>query len=48
VIEIPADGEYAVAISTFPDFEFKGAGSGTGRYVLSVTTASSTTDTAGQ
>ena len=33
-MKIPADGEYAVAVSTFPDFEFKGDGTGTGRYVL--------------
>lgn len=46
-IEIPADGEYAVAVSTFPDFDFVGAGSGTGRYVLSVTAPASTTVTAG-
>jgi hypothetical protein len=33
---VPVDGEYAVAVSTFPDFEFKGAAGGTGRYVLRV------------
>jgi hypothetical protein len=33
---VPADGEYAVAVSTFPDFEFKGISTGTGRYVLRV------------
>jgi hypothetical protein len=33
---VPVDGEYAVAVSTFPDFEFKGISTGTGRYVLRV------------
>jgi hypothetical protein len=33
---VPADGDYAVAVSTFPDFEFQGTSTGTGRYVLSV------------
>jgi hypothetical protein len=34
---IPLDGEYAVAVSSFPDFEFDGGGEGgTGRYVLDV------------
>jgi hypothetical protein len=33
---VPADGEYAVAVSTFPDFDFVGASTGIGRYVLSV------------
>jgi len=34
---IPQDGDYAVAVSTFPDFQFDGGGSGgTGRYVLDV------------
>jgi hypothetical protein len=36
VFEIPADGEYAVAVSTFPDADFDGGGSGAGRYVLDV------------
>jgi hypothetical protein len=40
-IEIPTDGDYAVAVATFPDFAFRGDGSGTGRYVLRVTTAAS-------
>ena len=31
---IPADGLYAVAVSTFPDFDFTGDGPGEGRYVL--------------
>jgi hypothetical protein len=44
-LEIPADGEYAVAVSTFPDFEFEGAGSGTGRYVLRVAPAPPLTTT---
>jgi hypothetical protein len=33
---IPADGEYALAVSTYPDVEFEGIGTGTGRYVLNV------------
>ena len=34
---IPVDGEYAIAVSSFPDFEFDGGGiGGTGRYVLSI------------
>jgi hypothetical protein len=34
---IPVDGEYAVAVSSFPDFEFDGGGEGgIGRYVLDV------------
>lgn len=34
---IPADGEYALAVSTYPDVHFEGAGTETGRYVLTVT-----------
>ncbi len=34
---IPVDGEYAIAVSSFPDFEFDGGGEGgIGRYVLDV------------
>jgi hypothetical protein len=34
---IPADGEYAVAVSSYPDFEFDGGGAGgIGRYVLDI------------
>lgn len=33
---VPATGEYAVAVSTFPDFDFVGDGGGTGRYVLRI------------
>jgi hypothetical protein len=34
---IPVDGEYAIAVSSFPDFEFDGGGEGgIGRYVLNV------------
>jgi hypothetical protein len=34
---IPVDGEYAIAVSSFPDFEFDGGGEGgVGRYVLSI------------
>jgi hypothetical protein len=37
VFTIPQDGHYAVAVSTFPDFQFDGGGTGgTGRYVLDV------------
>jgi hypothetical protein len=36
---IPADGEYALAISTYPDVTFAGEGTETGRYVLNVRTA---------
>lgn len=36
VVTIPADGEYALAVSTFPDVRFSGAGAETGRYVLVV------------
>jgi hypothetical protein len=39
---VPADGEYAVAVSTYPDLEFDGGGEGSGRYVLSVETAPTT------
>jgi hypothetical protein len=34
VHEIPSDGRYAVAVSTFPDFELEGDGEMVGRYVL--------------
>ena len=44
-LTIPADGEYAVAVSTFPDFGFSGDGSGTGRYVLRVAPAPPVTTT---
>jgi hypothetical protein len=41
VYEIPANGDYVVAVSTFPDFDFTGDGNddpvfGQGRYVLDV------------
>ena len=32
----PSDGDYIVGVTTFPDFAFTGAGSETGRYVLSI------------
>ena len=35
-VETP--GRYAVAVSTYPDFEFTGAGTKSGRYVLSIET----------
>jgi hypothetical protein len=47
VFTVPADGEYAIAVSTFPDEEFDGGGEGSGRYVLSVTSAPSTVASAG-
>jgi len=39
VFTIAADGEYALAISTYPDQDFEGMGTQTGRYVLNVMTA---------
>jgi len=36
VFTLPADGEYAIAVSTFPDDDFAGIGTETGRYVLNV------------
>lgn len=33
---VPADGEYAIAVSTYPDLGFTGAGGDAGRYVLSL------------
>jgi hypothetical protein len=40
---IPEDGEYAVAISTFPDFGFSRSSGAVGRYVLQVGVAPETT-----
>jgi hypothetical protein len=37
MFRIPVDGEYAIAVSSFPDFEFTGGGEGgVGRYVLDI------------
>jgi hypothetical protein len=38
VHEVQADGRYAVAVSTFPDFDFDGDGIMVGRYVLDLQT----------
>jgi hypothetical protein len=35
-VNIPADGDYFLGVSTFPDFGFTGAGNTGGRYVLDV------------
>ncbi len=38
IFAIEESGSYGIAVSTFPDFEFTGAGASTGRYVLSLET----------
>jgi hypothetical protein len=40
VYPIMADGTYAVAVTTYPDYGFTGAGNGSGRYVMNVETVS--------
>jgi hypothetical protein len=42
-VTIPADGEYAVAVATFPDLAFTGESTGSGRYVLRVAPPPTTT-----
>ena len=42
VFAIPADGLYAVAVSTFPDLAFTGAGGSVGRYILELQTVQGT------
>ena len=36
LVRVPADGTYAVGVSTFPDLDFSGDGGDFGRYVLNV------------
>lgn len=38
IVELPVSGEYTLAVSTFPDYDFNGDGSSGGRYVLDVFT----------
>lgn len=47
VFAIPADGEYALAVTTFPDVDFSGDGVGGGRYVLNAFTVDGTLLTLG-
>lgn len=42
VFAIPADGEFALAVTTFPDFDFDGNGNSGGRYCLDVSTIAGT------
>ena len=42
LFRVPADGIYAVGVTTWPDFGFTGAGSDFGRYVLNISTYTGT------
>jgi hypothetical protein len=42
LVRVPASGVYTVGVTTYPDFAFTGAGSDTGRYVLSIRTYTGT------
>ena len=42
LVVVPADGTYAVGVTTFPDVDFNGDGEDFGRYVLSINTYNGT------
>jgi hypothetical protein len=42
IVQVPVDGDYAVGVTSFPDFGFTGAGDDYGRYVLSIRTYTGT------